>query len=369
MKARPTPAALLALVLPVFLALAAPLPALTPQAASQSAAPSGDQLPARQRLILTDGSWQVVTKYEVHGDRVRFFSAERDDWEEIPYKLIDWDATKKWNLQHQPGAPPPSTSAPMARPQPDNQAGQSGSSADTGLNDAAKIDSEAAAERADLKARTPLVAPNLHLPDQDGIFVLDTFQSIPELIHLDQTTGNVNRSAAHNVLRAAIDSFHGAQEPIRINGQAAPVRTHVEDPVLYVSLDSTTDAIEPESAMMVDTHGASSAQDKNQYSSPDSRYAIVRVDVRPGERVIGAVRISRLGKTTQSEDIVPTTAEILPGKHWMKLTPKEPLPVGEYALMEILAPGVVNLDVWDFGVSPNSPENRHPITPVQDGNP
>lgn len=367
MKARPTPAALLALALPALLGTSLPLAllgALPPAAVAQAA--------AKQRLILTDGSYQIVTKYEIHGDRVRFYSAERDDWEEIPYKLIDWDATKKWNQEHQPGATPPAEPAPMAHPQPDNQsqaAGQTSNPGDTGMGEAAKVDAEAAAERADLKARIPLVAPGLHLPDQDGIFVLDYFQGIPELIRLDQTSGNVNRSAAHNVLRAAIDSFHGAQEPIRINGQAAPVRTHVDDPVLYVAIDNTTGEIAPESAMMVDTHGASSVQDKNQYSSPDSGYAIVRVDVRPGERVIGAVRISRLGKTTQSADIVPTTAEILPGKHWMKLTPKEPLPVGEYALMEILGPGVINLDVWDFGVSPNSPENKHPITPVQDGTP
>jgi hypothetical protein len=118
--------------------------------------------------------------------------------------------------------------------------------------------------------------------------------------------------------------------------------------------------------MMVNTHGANSLPNKDEYSSPDSRYAIVRVDVQPGERVIGALRISRAGNATQSEDIIPTKAEILTGKHWMKLTPKEPLPIGEYALMEILAPGVINLDVWDFGVSPNAPENKHPITPVKD---
>jgi hypothetical protein len=162
--------------------------------------------------------------------------------------------------------------------------------------------------------------------------------------------------------------MHGAQEPVRINGQAAKVRLHVDQPVLYVSLDSSSDAIQPEAALVIDTHGASSVQDKNQYSSPDSRYAILRVDVHPGQRVIGAVRISRVGTVTQNEDIIPTTSEILPGKHWMKLTPKDPLPVGEYALMEILGPGVINLDVWDFGVSPNAPENLHPITPIHDGN-
>lgn len=311
------------------------------------------QVSGGKRLILKDGSYQIVSKYEVKGDRVRYLSAERDDWEEIPYSLIDWDATNKWNKEHEPGAAPPASA-----PQPKTPSANPGNPAQ---NEAAAIDQEAAAER----SRTPFVAPGLQLPDQDGIFVLDNFQNIPELVHLDQSTGNVNRDASHNVLRAAVDSFRGAQQPVRIQGQAAKVRVHVDDLVLYVSLDGSSQEVAPESALVVNTHGQSSMQDKNSYSSPDSRYAIVRVEVVPRERVIGAMRISRVGNVTQSEDIIPTNATILPGRHWMKLTPKQPLTVGEYALMEILGPGVINLDVWDFGVSPNAPENKHPITPIR----
>ena len=308
-----------------------------------------------KRLILKDGTYQIVAKYEVMGNRVRYLSAERDDWEELPYSLVDWPATNQWNKEHAPGAKPKSPAA----------SGSTGA-ANPGENEAAAIDRAAAAERADQRARMPTVAPGLQLPDEDGVFVLDNFQNIPELVVLQQSSGDVNQGGTHSVLRAAIDSFRGAQEPVRINGQAARVRVHVDDPTLYVSLDTGGQQIAPESAFVVDTHGDDNVTDKNSYSSPESRYAIVRVQVMPGERVIGALRLRRLnGQITQSEDIVPTTATIVPGRHWMKLTPKEPLTVGEYALMEILGPGEINLDVWDFGVNPDAPENQHPITPVK----
>ncbi len=45
--------------------------------------------------MLKDGSFQLVKDYRRNGERVRYLSAERGDWEEIPAAVVDWDATAK----------------------------------------------------------------------------------------------------------------------------------------------------------------------------------------------------------------------------------------------------------------------------------
>jgi hypothetical protein len=50
---------------------------------------------ANGRLYLKDGDYQLVREYQVLADRVRYFSTERGDWEEIPLELVDLERTKK----------------------------------------------------------------------------------------------------------------------------------------------------------------------------------------------------------------------------------------------------------------------------------
>ncbi len=46
------------------------------------------------QLYLKDGSFQKVKEYQVVGDRVKYLSAERGEWEEIPKDLIDLEKTE-----------------------------------------------------------------------------------------------------------------------------------------------------------------------------------------------------------------------------------------------------------------------------------
>jgi len=52
-------------------------------------------LAANVKLYLKDGEYHLVREYRVAEDRVRFYSAERGDWEEVPLALVDLKRTER----------------------------------------------------------------------------------------------------------------------------------------------------------------------------------------------------------------------------------------------------------------------------------
>jgi len=54
-------------------------------------------LAANFKLYLKDGTFHVVREYKVEGERVRYYSVERSDWEEIPAELLDLKRTESEN--------------------------------------------------------------------------------------------------------------------------------------------------------------------------------------------------------------------------------------------------------------------------------
>lgn len=47
------------------------------------------------KLYLKDGGYHLVREYKVEGDRVRFYSTERSQWEEMPVALVDLEKTER----------------------------------------------------------------------------------------------------------------------------------------------------------------------------------------------------------------------------------------------------------------------------------
>jgi hypothetical protein len=300
-----------------------------------------DSAPHRMRLILKDGSYQVVMSYRVVGNVVHYVSAERGGAEEeIPVALVDFDATHRWEKQHT------KTAVDADNPQPP------------------EIDPELLKEEADRAALTPEVAKDLRLPEDDSTLALDTFHGTPELVPLAQTDSDLNRNTGHNLLRAAVNPLSAAHQIVQLKGDTSPIQLHVPDPVLYLRIGDETVGDTGGKPLVVDTHGATSVlKDDPSGGSANSRYVIVRADVRTDARIIASFRIGLLGGGQHQEDVVETTTELLPGGHWLKITPAQPLEFGEYALMEVISEKAVNLGVWDFGVHPVAPENRDVIKP------
>ncbi|MGP0021275.1 MAG: hypothetical protein ACLPHP_22085 [Candidatus Sulfotelmatobacter sp.] len=298
-----------------------------------------------RRLILKDGSYQLVTKYEVKGDRVRYLSAERDDWEELPASLVDWPATDKYER--------------------DRAAGQS-------VPEAAQLDKEIEKEQDRAQAMLPEVAPGLRLPADSGVFLLDSFQGEPQIVEVQQTAGDVSQKSKGGMLRGAIT---GVKQTIELEGAHAPVQSHVDVPALYINIDdapqtaeqlakdATTPASSPQQAQQ--------PQSAQQPSVPFDRFRIVRTEVKGNKRILGDVKRQVTGKISEDQHPVKTTVTRVSGG-WLKLTPTDNLAPGEYALVEMMAQeGMqgkegMNLYVWDFGVNPKAAANANPWKPTPD---
>ena len=296
-----------------------------------------------RRLILKDGSYQSVTKYEVKGERVRYLSAERNEWEELPTSLVDWPATEKYEKDRAAGAAVP---------------------------EAVELDKELHAESDLNEARLPQVAPGLRLPEDSGVFLLDNFKGEPQLNEIQQTAGDLNRNTKGNIFRGALNPVASSKTTIELEGEHAKVQSHANVPSLYIRPDDSAESTNEADQQKDSTRNPASRspqspqqpQQPEQPIVPFDRFRIVRAQTKGGKRILGDVKRAVTGKTTQEQQFVKTTIDRINGG-WFKVTPAESLTPGEYALVEMMGKEGMNLYVWDFGVNPNAPANANPWKP------
>ncbi|HVI07973.1 MAG TPA: hypothetical protein VND65_06730 [Candidatus Binatia bacterium] len=298
-----------------------------------------------KRLILKDGSYQLVTKYEVKGDRVRYLSSERNEWEELPSSLVDWPATEKYEKDR---------STPSAIPE------------------AKELDKEAEAEHAAEEIPLPEVAPGLRLPDDSGVYLLDNFQGEPQIVELQQAEGDVNANTKGNIFRGALNPAASAKQTIELDGAHATVKAHVAVPSIYINVEDVPDQPPPgqttsarPSLPSLDAPRQQQPQQPEQAEGPVvpfGRFRLVHIKVKNGKRIVGDVKRSVTGKVSQDENFVKTTIDRVNGG-WFKVTPTQELEPGEYAIIETRGREGMNLYVWDFSFDPKAPANPNPWKP------
>ncbi len=265
-----------------------------------------------KRLILKDGTWQDITQYEVQGDRARYFSSQRGEWEELPKELVDWKATEEWNA---------------------------------GLKDKSKelrqLDADDAGDEQEAKAEAakgPMVMPGLKLPLTGGVFMLDMLAGQPSLNELTQNESKVNGD-----LRSAINRKAYFKQEFELRGPHARVQAHASASAIFVNIDTKKDPIAQQITLA-------------------DRFRVLRLESKNDSRVLASVEVSVLGKQNQSQQAVSTRVESF-GEGWLKIIPLETLEPGEYALVEMLGQSEFNSYVWDFGVDPNAPANPNALKP------
>jgi len=269
------------------------------------------------RLVLKDGSYQLASKWEVNGDRVRYFSTERHEWEELPFSMVDWPATNSFEQQRE-------SQRNLELKQPEDEA-----------------DSESQPDRFS-------IAPGLHLPSSGGVYLLDSYKEEPQLAELGQTNGEISRQTGHSILRGAFSPL-SSSKTIELKGEHAAVQSHILQPMIFLDLGGDPEA--PPLPLA-------------------ERFRIARLEPKKDVRILGSVKVAITGRVSQQEIYLPATVEQVAGG-WIRLRPSQPLSPGEYAVVEMLDAKTMNLYVWDFGVNPSSPENSkvskavaHPSSPA-----
>jgi hypothetical protein len=277
-------------------------------AAAQAQDPAGSVLPRGKRLVLKDGSNQIVRSYERNGDRVRYYSLERSAWEELPAALVDWDATAKYEAEREREA------EALAK----------------------KVHAEEGAARIDTAMdidASLLVAPGVFLPPGEGLFVVDG-RAVTQLEQVSAETHTDKKQVLKQVI-VPVPIVPGKRN-LEIPGAKARVRITTGQPEFYLR------------EAPPDPERASPIRKSRRQSETGPEVELIRAAVKGSKRRVGSIsRLMGQEMDTRRDTIAMQRWEVAPNV--FRFTVGQTLAPGEYVLAEFLPEGI-NLYVWDFGV-------------------
>jgi len=275
---------------------AKPYAGTTPQDASaktdSAAKPIPAALPKGKKLILTDGTYQLAREYAVEGERVRYWSLERSQWEEIPSSLVDWDATHKAEAEQV--------------------------SRDAELK--AKIRSSQLAQLTrDIDVDRSLeIKPGLFLPDAIGFYALDRNKLIREMKQSEAVLKTSTGREVGKIMSGV--SLIPSKKTMEIPGERAAMRLATSEPEFFFR---PADRREP-------------------------RFRLLRAQIKGGRRLIDSISVHVTGEEKHNATEIEIQTWI-PATGVFRYTVDQRLEPGEYAFVEMTAEGISGY-VWDFGI-------------------
>ncbi len=242
------------------------------------------------KLYMKDGSDQLVREYQVENDRVRFYSLDREDWEEVPASLVDLDKTK---------------AEIKAR-------------ADSIRADAASEDAEKKAERA---ARKEVAS----VPADPGVYLIEEQPTGPaKLTPMKVGESKVVTNKRRSILKAISPvPLVPGKATLELDGLHASQGTANRSPEFYIRL------------------------------SEEERFGIVRLSEHKANRVVEKLTIQPvINETTQEPDLVEVFRQQV-ADGLFKIWPQKPLDPGEYAVVQYSI-DKLDMQVWDFFIAPGT---------------
>lgn len=264
--------------------------------------------PRGLKLMLTDGTYQLVREYQRNGEHVRYYSMERGAWEELPASMVDWNATAK------------------AEEEMEKQSKEL----------VEKVHKQEEARRLDNVTDVDAslrVGDGAFLPSGEGMFVVEG-----KTIRILDQAGSEMKTDKKRVIAQVLSpvALVPGKQTIVMQGAHAVVRLKTNHPEFYLR------------EAPPDPNSTSSIKKSKRPGDSGPDVELVRTKVGRNNRVLES--INTLFGQAVSENINQISIqrwEVAPNVY--RFTLSQPLPPGEYVLAEMLEEGL-NLYVWDFGV-------------------
>ena len=241
------------------------------------------------RLYLKDGEFHLVREYQVVGDRVKFYSVERGDWEEIPLDLVDLKKNKATVAENE-----------------------------------AETKKLVEAEREEMAAEREAKREIANIPSEPGVYWINGDKL--ETLAVAEVNYTVDKKRRLLKALSPIPMVAG-KAVLEIDGEASPRVIREDRPEFYFRL-----AREERLAIIRLNPGQGKDKKKTRI--------VEKINIMP---VVNEI-------TEELDEIESFRRQV--GELLFKIWPTKPLEPGEYAMIEYspAVDGKYSLQVWDFSV-------------------